>query len=290
MTWENILFYFMFSSQILLISFYFPRKMLDRMQSVLETYPPSEYARLYPKPVEYYKIGKWAFKVVNRVILVLGFLILFAIAFLVDHASFADDGFISEAFPAVYGMIQFLPLLLLEFSEFNQFKLMRQANSATTRKADLHRRRFFDFVSPMVLGAAVVLYLAAVFFLLYVSGFVLHWGPWAQAAVLTVTNLCLVAVGTWNLYGRKLNPHQASSDRARQTGVQLNSLLYVSMALSFFFMTFAADVVFDLDFLDATLMSMYFQVVVFLSIGHAIRSLRLEDIDFEVYRSEPAAT
>ena len=288
MAWENFLFYFIFLGQIFLISFYFPKKLLARMKYVVETYPPSEYPRLYPKPIEYYKIGHWAFKLINRVIFILGFIILFAVVFVVDHASFAEDGFISEAWPAAYGMIQFLPLLLLEFSEFSQFKLMRQANLATTRKAELRRRRLLDFVSPTVLGLAVLLYFSTVLFDLYVAEFDFHWGQWAQVMVLTGTNLCFIAVGAWNLYGRKLNPHQAPGDRARQIAVQLNSLLYCSMALSVFLMTIAAVNVFDLDFLSATLMSLYFQVFVFLSIGHVLRGLKLEDIDFEVYKSETA--
>ncbi len=287
MAWENILFYFMFLGQILLISWYFPRKLLGRMKSVLETCPPSEYPKLYPKPLEYYKLGHWVFKLINRVILILGFIILFAIVFVVDHAGFADDGYISEAWPAAFGMIQFLPLALLEFSEFSQFKLMRQANAATTRKAELRRRRLFDFISPSTLGLAVFLYLATIFFYLYAAEFVFEWGQVAQAIVVTVSNLALLAIGAWHLYGRKVNPHQAAGDRTRQIAVNLNSLLYVSMALSVFLMTLAAVDVFDLDFLGAPLMSLYFQIIVFLSIGQVLRGLKLEDIDFNVYKAGP---
>ena len=39
---DNILFYAVFLSQILLLSFYFPRKMLKRISYVLATYPPSQ--------------------------------------------------------------------------------------------------------------------------------------------------------------------------------------------------------------------------------------------------------
>jgi hypothetical protein len=287
MAWENILFYFLFLGQILLISWYFPRKLLGRMKSVLETYPPSEYPKLYPKPLEYYKLGHWVFKLINRVILLLGFIILFAIIFVVDHAGFADDGYISEAWPAAFGMIQFLPLALLEFSEFSQFKLMRQANAATTRTAELRRRRLFDFISPSVLGLAVFLYLATIFFYLYAAEFVFEWGPLAQAMVVTVSNLALLTMGAWHLYGRKLNPHQTTGDRTRQIAVNLNSLLYVSMALSVFLMTLAAVDAFELDFLGAILMSLYFQIIVFLSIGQVLRGLKLEDIDFNVYKEQP---
>ena len=57
----------------------------------------SEYPRLYPKPIENYKIGHWAFKMVNRGIAVLGLIILYLIVNVVDHSTFADDCFISEA-------------------------------------------------------------------------------------------------------------------------------------------------------------------------------------------------
>jgi len=130
----NTLFYIVFLSQIFLLSFYLPGKILGRMKSVLEVYPPSQYPKLYPRPVEYYKKGQRRYRFVNRAIFLLGFVILFALLFIVDHASFADDGFISEAWPAAYGMIQFLPLIFLEFSEFSQFKQMRKANQDTTRK------------------------------------------------------------------------------------------------------------------------------------------------------------
>jgi hypothetical protein len=276
----------LFLGQILLISWYFPGKLLARMKSVLESCPPSEYPKLYPKPLEYYKLGHWVFKLINQVILMLGFIILFVIIFLVDHAGFADDGYISEAWPAAFGMIQFLPLALLEFSEFSQFKLMRKANSAKTRTAELRRRRLFDFVSPGVLGLAVFLYLAYLFFDLYAANFVFHWGRLAQAMVVTMSQLFILAIGAWNLYGRKVNPHQATADRTRQIAVNLNSLLYVSMAISVFLITLAVVDYFDLDFLVASLMSLYFQIIVFLSIGQIFRGLKLEDIDFNVYKGD----
>ncbi len=59
--------------------------------------------------------------------------------------------------------------------------------------------------------------------------------------------------------------------------------------MSIFFMTQAADDLYDLGFLDAILMSLYFQVIVVLSIGHVLRSLRLEDVNFDVYKSNGTA-
>ena len=288
----NILFYIVFLSQIFLLSYYFPKKILGRMKSVLETYPPSQYPRLYPRPVEYYLKGQWGFKLASRFIFLLGFVILFLIIFVVDHASFADDGYISEAWPAVYGMIQFLPLMLLEILEFSQFRLMRKANTGTIRKAELHRRHLVGFVSPMLPVLAIILYIASITYDLYVHDFVFQWGHDSiqRAVVLTLTNLFLVAMGAWHLRGRKLDPHQASGDRAKLIAANLKALFYASMALSVYFITAAADDVFDLDYLDATLLSLYFQVIALVTIGHILRSLRIEDIDFEVYKEDVPVT
>ena len=290
MTWAEIFFSVVFLGQIFLISHYFPTKILGRMKYVREKFPPEQYPRLYPQPIEYYKIGHRAFELINRAIVVLGFVILFAIIFVVDHAGFADDGFISEFWPMLYGAIQFVPILLLEFSEYNQLRLMRRANSATTRKADLRPRRLFDFVSPVLLLATIGFFLAALVFDQYLHDFVASWENKTiqRAMVLTGANLFFAAIGSWQLYGRKQNPHQAFGDRAKQIGAQLRSMVYVSMAMSVFFMVQAADQVYDMDFLDAPLLSLYFQVIVFLSIGHLLRSLNLEEIDFDVYRNDEA--
>lgn len=290
LTSASIIFGIVFLGQIFLSSYYFPRKLLARMETVRDSYPRDQYPRLYPKSADYYTIGLWLFKLATRIIFALGFVIIFAVLFWVDHSSFADDGFISEAFPAAYGMIQFLPLMALEFSEFSQFKLMRKAHVATTRTADLRRRGLFDLVSPRLLGLTAALFFGAILVDLYAHQFTIAWGhdTVERSIVFTVTNLLLAAVGTWLLYGRKLNPYQASGDRARHIKANLQSFLYLSMALSVFWMTQAIDDRFDLDFLDATIMSLYFQLVVFLSIGHVLRNLRLEDMNFEVYKNSHA--
>jgi hypothetical protein len=208
----------------------------------------------------------------------------------VDHATFADDGYISEAFPAIYGMLQFLPLMALEISEFNQFKLMRQAEAGTTRTADLRRRGLFDLVSPKLFFLALTVFFAAVVFDLYVHDFSTSLESIERTLILTCTNLLLVAMAAWLMYGKKLNPHQSADDRFKHIGVSLQSFLYVSMALSVFWMTQAADDLVGLAFLDATIMSVYFQVIALLSIGTLLRNMKLEDVNFEVYRDSPAPT
>ena len=291
LTSANIIFGIAFLGQIFLTSFYFPRKILARMEYVKETYPRSQYPRLYPKPDEYYAVGLWVFRLATRIIFALGFVILFAIFFWVDHSTFADDGYISEAFPAAYGVIQFLPLMALEISEFSQFRLMRKARVATTRSADLRRRELFEFVSPALLGLTLTLFAGAILMDLYAHQFTISWGhdTIQRTLVFTVANILLATVGARLLYGKKLNPHQTADERIRLIKTSLSSFLYLSIAMSVFLMTQAADDLYNLDFLDATIMSLYFQIVVFLSLGRTLRNMRLEDIDFDVYKNCPVA-
>lgn len=283
-TWANPLFYIVFLGQILLISYAVPNLVLKRFDRLLAEYPPDRYPKLYPKSVEVYRIGRATFKWTNALICVLGFVVLYGI-YTLDFGTVADDGYISEAWPAAYGVLQLLPFLALELFGFRQFNWMRKANTASTRKADLRPRRLFDFVSPGLLLTAVVLFAAVIGFDLYVNDFVFEWGSDAvqRDLVLAGSNLFLLAVGVWHLTGRKLDPHQSTTDRARQIKNQLTSLLLVSMAMSLYFMTQTADDAFDLDYLDAPLISLYFQVVVVVSLGFLMRSLKLEDIDFGVY-------
>lgn len=286
------LFYIVFLGQIFLISYYLPEKLLARMKYVVKHYPPSLYPKLYPRPLEYYKLGHAAFRFVYRSIFALGFVILLAVALVVDHASFADDGYISEFWPMLYGAIQFIPLMLLEFSEFNQLKQMRQANTASTRRAELRPRRLFDYVSPWLFGVAVASLTGAMLLNLYLNDFVVAWENDTLAFMLTMAgaNVFMAALGAWHLYGRRVNPHQSAEDRARQTQVQLQSLLFVSTALSLFLMWQSLDNHYDVDYLDAAVLSLYFQVVASLSVGYIIRSLKIEDLDFSVYKADEAMT
>jgi hypothetical protein len=292
MAWSNTLFYIAFLSQIFLMSYYFPNKLLERMRHVLTSYPPTTYPKLYPKPVEQYIKAQLVFKYVSRFILLLGFLILYAIIFWGNHSTFADDGYISEFWPALYGMIQFLPLMAIEFSEFSHLKQMRNAHTASKRVAELRRRGLTDLVSPALIGMAVLIFAGAILFDLYVHDFDVSWGhdTVQRALVMACTNGLLALVGAWNLYGGKQDPHQSPADRAHKVAVSLKSLLYISMALSIFIAVTAADDIYKLDFIDATLMSVYFQAIALLSLGYILRSIKPEDIDFEVYKTDTAVT
>jgi hypothetical protein len=210
--------------------------------------------------------------------------------FVIDHSTFADDGYISEVFPLGYGLIQFLPLMALELSEFGHLKQMRKANESTVRKTELTRRGLFDVVSPALFAMTLLFFAGAILFDLYAHDFEIIWGhdTVERAIVLTMTNLMLVGVGAFTLYSRTRDPYQSSADRTRKLSASMRTLFYCSMALSVFFVTAAADDMFDINYLDAVVMSVYFQGVVLLSLGNILRNVKVEDIDFDVYKEDVA--
>ncbi len=290
-TWPEIFFFAAFVSQIMLISFYVPRKILSRISYVFKNYPAEDYPKLYPKPMESYLLGRWAFHMANRVIFILGFVILGAMLFWVDHSSFADDGYISEAWPMGYGFIQFLPLIVLELSEFSQLRLMKRVNETSKRTAVLSRRNLFEFASPRLVTTAGTLICAAFMFDWYAYSSVPEVNSDTLQRMITLigTNLFFAAMGAWQLYGKKPNPHLSSDDRSTQIGANLRSLLYISIAMSFFFIAATADDLYNLDYLDALKTSIYLQAITIVSVGSLLKAMNLKDMNFEVYKDADSA-
>lgn len=284
---DNILFYSVFLSQVILISFYFSRKILSRMKYVVETYPPSQYPKLYPVSIDKVEKGQRIFRNMNLLVLLAG-LILVLIGFLSGYSpNDNEDGI----FLTIYFVAQFFPMILAEISGFKYFKLMRKANSRTTRKAELHPRRLFDFISPALLGIAIFMYFAVIVLVLYINQFQFYWGSKAfmNIIILTTGNLLFAGIITWNLYGKKLDPYQAYKDRMRQIGLTVKSLVLISIAAT---MCLAIVVVFDkfnLDNLMPTVMSLYFQLLAVISYQSTVPVLQIDNTNFEVYKEEPIA-
>ena len=279
---DNILFYFVFISQIFFISFYYPREILNRSNFVINKYPPNEYPRLYIKSLDIYKRNQRSFKIVNQLIMVIGILLLFAFG-IWDYLS---EGYIDQIFILIYFMVQVLPLMILEYSGFAYFKLMRKADLRTTRRAELNPRRLFNFISPAILGFAVFLIIACIFIFYLIHQFQFH--PSNDTFVISITlilsNLLYAGIIYWNIYGKKINPYQATKDRINQIGVTVKSLVIMSIAASMFLIINGIVENYNLEYLESALMSIYLQLIIFIGLGTILRNLRVENIDFEVYK------
>ena len=152
----NLLFIIIFFSQMLLLSYYLPGKIRNRIRYIFKTYPPSDFPKLYPKPIEVYKIFLNIFWGINVAIFVAGLLILVALFVYSPNLGPSNPERWDQALVAAWFFVQFLPMLLLEISGFKYYKRMREMNPSTTRMAALQPRRLFDrsasrfwFTSPL---------------------------------------------------------------------------------------------------------------------------------------------
>jgi hypothetical protein len=281
---ENILFYPIFLSQILLISYYYPKKIISRMKFVLEKYPPEQYPKLYVKPIGFYKNVVRIFKISNQVILAIGIVGIIGLGYL----DMSHEGSIAEVIPIIYFMIQILPVFLMEVFGFAYFKMMRKADTRTTRKAELMPRRLTDFVSPIAVGLAIFMYFACLLFFYLLEGFQydLRNDTFIIFLTLSLSNLFFCVIIYWNIYGKKLDPYQAGKDRIRQIEITVKSLVYMSILASAFLILTKSINVYNLDYLETALMSVYLQIVIWLGLGSMLKNIRLEKLDFDVYKNE----
>lgn len=280
--WERTLFYLVFASQVVLISYYFPRRILGLARHVVDTYPPSGYPKLYAVPAEAVETALSGYRKMNRFALLVGVALLVAGIWGPGDELFRWN---SGSVLALYMLVQFVPLVIATSTGFPFFSQKRKPDAGTTRKAELRPRRLFDFVSPALVGAAVAVYAAFVVLIVYVQQFGFPWfgGYWNIVGV-TVLNLLFAGAIFRFLYGKAADPYQTYEDRARSIERNVKQLLYSSIVWTTFLALSISLRALGLGDLIPLVLSLYIQLVAVIS----FRSLRIDETNFEVYREEPA--
>jgi MFS family permease len=281
---DNLLFYTVFISQIFIISIYYPRQLANRMSYVSNNFPPSEYPKLYPESLNRVTIKRKIFITLNVVIALSGLVLMLLV--MPFWESDAVDYNKIDSIPLMYGMVQFIPIMFLELTSFKLLKLMRETDNKTNRSASLTPRRLFDFVSPILLFTAIILAISFPILEWFLNDLELTNHLISQGIALFFVNALFVCLGTWNLYGKKQDPYQSPKDRIKQINMSLNSMIYVSILVSVFFGL--TSIVNRLEWveLEVLINSLYFQLVAILGLGTMLRTIKVQDIDFSVYKSE----
>ena len=281
---EQMLFYLVFLSQVLVVSYVLPRQLLGRVTHVVETYPPSTHPKLYPAPIEATEKARRNYRLMNLVVLLIG-LALVAVGIFAPSEDMLGWDTISVL--TIYMVLQWAPMIIVATAGFTYFNLKRATDRRTTRRATLQPRRLFDFVSPVLVGLAVVVYVAFVGFVLYVRQFDYPWfGGYMNIVGITAGNLLFVGLIIQNLHGKKKDPFQASDDRLRQTTIALNLALWTSIVATLFIAFAVTLSALELSSLIPMLVSVYAQL---LSVA-SFRTFRTDNIDFGVYKADPVAT
>ena len=220
---ETILFCFVFLSQVLLISWFYARRIISRGRYVLQNFPPSTHPRLYPQPVEYYERRLRNFARLNLAIVVAGLLII--VGLILGTLGGEWDGAIvtpwsasgewDAAIVTPFFLVQIFASVSINLWSLKHQKAMKAAPPPRVRTTELRRRRLVDFVSPAMLVVAALTNVAFIAFVLYYRRFELPWftaaGNIAGVAFMLLVFAAAVGIA---LRGPRPDPYQAHQDRA----------------------------------------------------------------------------
>lgn len=277
----QLLFYIVFSSQIFLLSVYFPSRIMARIKHVLSHYPPATHAKLYPKSRRYYVRSLTIYKWINALNLILGLILMY----FVFSGNLVGEKGISPWLPWGYFMLQMLPSQLLELYSFRLSKLMKQQDTRAIKTATLQPRGLMTYISPTLIFFVLFFYVAFVVFAFYLHNFTLDSKALIMSLVLLAGLLFFLVMAMYLVYGKKCNPYQTQEERDRLIRLNLSVLSYVMIACSVFMGLIAFIDVYELKSSLPVVMSLFLQFLAIISMGYMLHNNRLEDIDFDVYKT-----
>jgi hypothetical protein len=281
------IFYVVFILQILLLSAFFPAKILQRMGVIQKKYPKSTHPKLYPKSSNFYKKSSSLFTLFNGLIFILGWVIVY---YIYEGSLIGEKG-INLMLPWVYFMIQMIPMWVLEIFGFRMSKLMKQEDTRTQKSANLAPRGLFQYVSPMLFGTVIMAYLGFVLFGFYLEGFKFELGSKAMLAslILLLGYAFFFIMIIWLIYGKKTDPYQSQQDRSKTVSIVIKTYCFTMIACALF-MAFALAVnTYELRALMPIAMSLFLQLIAVASTGYMLQNNRIEDINFDVYKADFSA-
>jgi hypothetical protein len=292
---ETILFCCVFLSQVLLISWFYPRRIVSRGRYVLQNFPPSTHPKAYTHPPEEFE--RWLRKIERASLVVVGAGLLIIVGLILGTLGGAWDGMIvtpwstSGEWDAAIVTPFFLAQIAVSvgyvhLSSRKFLKALAKAPPPRVRTTELRRRRLVDFVSPTLLVIAALTNVAFIAFVLYYRRFGF---PWFTAAgnIAGVVGLWLAfsaAVGI-ALRSRKSDPYQAPQDRRNVLRLVVKQALALCIATPVLITVQLIIKVFDPDLLEPVIASLYCQGVA-LAVLWPVYSYRVDQIDFDVYRPD----
>ncbi len=272
---DNTLLLIALLSQALVISHYYPRKVLGIVRQVIGRYPPSEYGKLYPVSTREMLKAQRYYRIANLLIMLVG-LALVAYSFISPREELLDWD--SQTVLMFYFLLQSTPMIFVLVNPgFSLFNLARKPRTDRTRTAEFERRRLLDFVSPTMLFLAASTYLAFIVFVIVKPEL---WGAgYWNILYVTLLNVFFAATIVYHLFRKKPDPHQSHDDRLRQiqVGVQISVIGSIGATI---FLVINVGLQNYAGGLQDVATSVYFQLIILLT----LLMFRIDRIDFDVYK------
>jgi hypothetical protein len=223
-----------FTAQILAMSVLCPTWFIRYIRAQAANVPAERFAKLYPSVDLSLTLERYLtrYRVLNTGIAVLG---LLPLGWLFNYTQRPDwdDGPV-EALATVYFMAQALPIGFVAFFGIRYRKVLKQLLDGK-RKASLHRRGLFDFVSPFTVFLAGLSYFLFVAYVIYIAQ-----NPFPGfAGYINIVGVTLIyAMNAFavyqQLYGKKANPFEAPESRERTIGLTVKIFVYSSILIVVF--------------------------------------------------------
>ena len=227
---ESYAFLAMFVVQILVMSVLLPLRFIKYARAKAREFPAERFAQLHPGVDHRETLERHVsrFRVLNLGISLLGLWPLIWFAGYTARPDW-DDGPV-EALVTAYFMVQSIPFLVIAFFGIRYGKLLRSLLSGK-RSAVLERRGLFDFVSPLAVFLALLLYLLLVAYTIYIAqdpfpGFA---GPYINIGMFTLGLAAMAFVIHKLLYGKNVNPHETHADRMYGIGLGVRLCVYAAI-------------------------------------------------------------
>jgi len=288
---EYVVFHLAFITQIVVGSYYIPRQYRKRVLKVIELYPKSDYPKLYPGTEVQYRTATERLITINDVVFALGMIMVG----MVIHFDYDSQEKISEAVPAVFFMIQGIPYVLLELSEFSYFKQMRSLDVSKVKSASMKPRRLLDFVSPWLLYSTIACFFISIVIDFYVSaGASFAELTWSHDTVirgltLLAVNLLFSFIIYMNIYGKKCDPHLSGGDRNKVAKTAVKTLCIISIFASVFFTIQATINDSEHEDLIALFLCLYNIGIISVATLGRLSAIKLDELNFDVYKGNSAS-
>jgi MFS family permease len=278
---ETILFCFVFLSQVLMISWFYPQRIISRSRNVLQNFPPSTHPKLYRQPPERYERRLRNFARFNLVIVVAGILVIGLI--LGTLVGGWDGGIFTSLRKRHWGEAIVVPFFLVQLVAgvvyMNISAGKKKVPPPRVRTAELHRRRLVDFVSPAMLVVTALANIAFIAFVLYAYQR-LELPLFKVVVSIACVALALLVFSvtvTIGLRVPKLNPYQAQQDRHNMLKLVVQQALALCIA---FPVLFAALLI--IKPFESVMTSLFVQGIALALLGPSY-FYRMDKVDFDVY-------
>jgi magnesium-transporting ATPase (P-type) len=277
------LFMVVFSLQIILLSAYFPARILKRAAFVLQHYPSSTHPKLYPKGSGFFSRNMKYFFWINLFNFIFGWVIMY---FIYTGQWVGEKG-VHPMLPWGYFMLQMLPSQVMELYGMRLAKLMKQQDSRTIKTARLAPRNIFNYISPRMIVLVSLSFLSFAGTGLYVENptSITDSKTFLMSGILMVGFLIFYFFSKWLINGKVKDPYQSAEDRHKSVSKVIHTFCYTLVACCLFMLMTLLIETYEMKTVMPIMMSAFLQLLVVISMGYMLNNCRMEDINFDVYKT-----